>query len=198
MPGQYRVLVVDDETEVTRFVCDILAAQGYNARGATSGSAATRSLEESGADVVITDLRMGDVSGLDLIAWIKRFDPRIAVVAITAFGSIDTAIRAIKLGAFDYVTKPFPPEALLLAVEKAIRERQMRVELVRLREEIDRTHNVDGIVGGSQAMQEMLALVRRVAPTPTNVLITGANGTGKETVARAIHGLSARRSRPFL
>jgi DNA-binding NtrC family response regulator len=198
MPNQHRVLVVDDDAEVTRLVCDMLEAQGYRAKGVTSGNTATRVLEEEPVDVVITDLRMGDVSGLDLIAWIKRFDPRIAVVAITAFGSIDTAIRAIKLGAFDYVTKPFSPEALLLAVEKATRERQMRVELVRLREEVDRSHGLDGAIGKSPTMQEIFALVRRVAPTPTTVLITGASGTGKEILARAIHALSPRKTRRFL
>jgi DNA-binding NtrC family response regulator len=198
MAEQHRVLVVDDDVEVTRFLADMLRAHGYRANAVNSGAAATQAIERDPVDVVITDLRMGDVSGLDLIAWIKRFDPRIAVVAITAFGSIDTAIRAIKLGAFDYVTKPFSPDALLIAVEKATREREMRIELVRLREAVDRSHGLDGIVGKSHALEDAVALVRRVAPTPTTVLITGAMGTGKETFARAIHALSPRRQRPVV
>jgi DNA-binding NtrC family response regulator len=190
--------VVDDDAEVMRFVCDQLNARGYRAKGVTSGADATRTVENETVDIVITDLRMGEVSGLDLIAWLKKYDPRIGVIAITAFGSIDTAIRAIKLGAFDYVTKPFTPEALLLAVEKVTRERQMRVELVRLREEVDKTHGLEGLVGKSQAMQEIFALVRRVASTPTTVLITGASGTGKESIARAIHNVSPAKNRPFI
>lgn len=198
MANQYKVLVVDDDVEVTRFLSDLLNSHGYRARAVTSGSDATRALEQEPADVVITDLRMGDVSGLDLIAWIKRFDARIAVVAITAFGSIDTAIRALKLGAFDYVTKPFSPETLLLAIEKATRERQMRVELVRLREEVDRAHGIEGIVGRSRCLEDAIALARRVAATPTTVLITGPGGSGKKTIARAIHALSPRRARPVV
>ncbi len=198
MANSQRVLVVDDDAEVMRFVCDQLNAHGYRARGVTSGAEATRTIENEPIDVVITDIRMGDVSGLDLIAWLKKFDPRIAVVAITAFGSIDTAIRAIKLGAFDYLTKPFTPDALRLAVEKVTRERQTRVELVRLREEVDKTHGLEGMVAKSQSMQEIFALVRRVASTPTTVLITGASGTGKETIARAIHSVSPAKTRPFI
>ncbi len=198
MANPHRVLVVDDDAEVMRFVCDQLTAHGYRAKGVTSGTEATRTVENEPIDVVITDIRMGDVSGLDLIAWLKRYDPRIAVVAITAFGSIETAIRAIKLGAFDYLTKPFTPDALLLAVEKVTRERQTRVELVRLREEVDKAHGLDGMIAKSQAMTDIFALVRRVAPTPTTVLITGATGTGKETIARAIHSFSPAKTRPFI
>ncbi len=196
--GQFRVLVVDDEPEVGRFLKDILVGNGYTTVAVTSGAAATSELDRGDYAVVLTDLRMGAVSGFDLIEWIQRKDPRIPVIAVTAFGSIQTAIQAIKLGAFDYLTKPFTPEVLLIAVEKALRERSLRGELARLRVAVDQGVQLDGIVARSHAMAEVLDLVRRVAPTPTTVLITGASGTGKEVIARALHRLSPRRNRPFV
>ena len=141
---------------------------------------------------------MPDLDGLDMLREIKAVTPSPHVITITAFGSIDTAIRAVKLGAFDYITKPFDVDQLILSVQKALDERALRSELARLRDEVQRSYRWGNIIGKSAAMQEMFALIRRLSRSTASVLVTGASGTGKELVAQAIHFNSPRRDRPFV
>jgi DNA-binding NtrC family response regulator len=195
---QVRVLVVDDDPNLARFVVEVLADARYEADAAESAAAAMARLETESWDVVVTDLRMPGASGLELIEWIKAYDPRIAVLAVTAYGSIETAVRAIRVGAADYITKPFEPDALLLAVDKCARDRQLRLEVARLRTAVDARYGFDRVVARSAVMQDVVALARRVADSPSTVLITGASGVGKEVVARALHHASRRRARPFV
>jgi DNA-binding NtrC family response regulator len=141
---------------------------------------------------------MPDLDGLDLLREVRAVDPSPYVITITAFGSIDTAIRAVKLGAYDYVTKPFEFDQLLMTIEKALGERDLRSEVNRLRAEVARRDRLENLIGRSQAMQEIFDLIRRVSGSPANVLITGESGTGKELVARAIHAHSPRKACPFV
>ncbi len=197
-PGPGSVLVVDDDEGLGRFIVEVLTDAGHHA-DAVSGAALARRRVESGAyDVVVTDLRMPGESGLDLIAWLRRYDPRIAVLAVTAYGSLETAVQAMRLGAADYIPKPFEPSALLLAVDKSLRAGAMRSEIERLRTEADARYGFDAMVAQSDVMRELVALARRVADSASAVLIQGPSGAGKETMARAIHQASRRRARPFV
>src|SRR5205085_196358 len=155
------------------------------------GRAGVERVKRGGVDLVISDVKMPDLDGLDMLREIKAVTPSPYVITITAFGSIDTAIRAVKLGAFDYITKPFEIDQLLLAVDKALAERELRSEVTRLREEVQRSYRFDNIIGKSTAMQEVFALIRRLASSAASVLVTGESGTGKELVAKAIHFHSA-------
>jgi len=141
---------------------------------------------------------MPDLDGLDMLREIKAVTPSPHVITITAFGSIDTAIRAVKLGAFDYITKPFDVDQLILSVQKALDERALRSELARLRDEVQRSYRWGNIIGKSAAMQAMFALIRRLSGSSASVLVTGASGTGKELVAKSLHFNSPRREHPFV
>jgi DNA-binding NtrC family response regulator len=191
------VLVVDDDEGLARFVVEVLADAGHHAEAAPSAAAARRRVEAGDFDVVVTDLRMPGESGLDLIAWLRKYDPRIAVLAVTAFGSLETAVQAIRLGAADYIPKPFEPSALLLAVDKSLRAHAMRSEIERLRGEVQARYGFDAIVARSAVMQELVAFARRIADSPSAALLHGPPGVGKELMARAIHHASRRRARPF-
>lgn len=193
-----RVLVVDDDEGLARFVVEVLADAGHRAEAAPGAAAARRRVESGDFDVVVTDLRMPGESGLDLIAWLRRYDPRIAVLAVTAFGSLETAVQAMRLGAADYIPKPFEPSALLLAVDKSLRAHAMRSEIERLRGEVHTRYGFDAIVARSAVMQELVTFARRVADSPSAALIQGPPGAGKELMARAIHYASRRRARPFV
>jgi DNA-binding NtrC family response regulator len=193
-----RVLVVDDDEGLARFVVEILTDAGHHAEAAPGAAAARRRVESGQYDVVVTDLRMPGESGLDLIAWLRRYDPRVAVLAVTAFGSLETAVQAMRLGAADYIPKPFEPSALLLAVDKSLRAHSMRAEIERLREEADDRYGFDAMVAESAVMRELVGVARRVADHRGAVLLQGPSGAGKELMARAIHQASRRRARPFV
>jgi DNA-binding NtrC family response regulator len=192
-----RILVVDDDSSLALFMVEILSDAHHEPWLVENAKDAMQRVEEESWDLVITDLRMPGISGLELIAWIKSYDPRIALLAVTAYGSIETAVQSIRGGAVDYITKPFEPDALLLAVDKCVHERQLQMELARLRTEADRRYGFDAVIARSVVMQEVLGLARRVADSPSTVLITGASGVGKEVLARAIHQSSRRRTKPF-
>jgi DNA-binding NtrC family response regulator len=193
-----RILVVDDDHALARFVAEILTDQGYALSTVPSVASAKLAIEGGDWDVVITDLRMPGESGLDLIRWAKGYDPRIAVLAITAYGSIETAVQAVRLGAADYIPKPFEPDVLLLAVSKALREHTLRAELTALRTEMQGRFGFASIVAKSAAMREVLSIAERVADSPSTILITGPSGAGKEVLARGVHQHSRRRARPFV
>lgn len=149
-------------------------------------------------DLVITDLRMPEMDGFDLIRGVMGLADPPNVVMITAFGSIETAIRAVKLGAYDYITKPFEIEELLLCMAKALEERRLRRKVARLQREVEDRFAIGNIIAKSQAMRDVAAMVQRVASSTASVLITGESGTGKELVARAIHYASPRKDNPFV
>ncbi|MFO0562235.1 MAG: sigma-54 dependent transcriptional regulator [Polyangiales bacterium] len=193
-----RLLVVDDDNALARFVAEVLTDQGHIVSTVPSVAAARLAIESDDWDVVITDLRMPGESGLELIRWVKSYDPRISVLAITAFGSIETAVQAVRLGAADYIPKPFEPDALLLSVSKALREHSLRSEINALRSEVQSRFGFGAIIAKSAAMREVLSIAERVAESPSTILITGPSGAGKEVIAHAVHQHSRRRARPFI
>jgi len=192
------ILVVDDDADMREWVKEELEHEGFVVDTAAGGRAGVERVKEGGIDVVVSDVKMPDLDGLDLLREIRQVDPCPFVIIVTAFGSIDTAIRAVKLGAYDYITKPFKIDQLLLSIDKALAERSLRSEVVRLREEVSRRDRLDNLIGRSPSMQEIFALIRRIAGSHANMLVTGESGTGKELVARAIHAKSSRKARPFV
>ena len=192
------VLVVEDDAAMRELVVEALSDEGYRVEQAGGGRAGIQRVREGGVDLVVTDVKMPDLDGLDALREIRTIEPSPHVVVMTAFGSIETAIKAVKLGAYDYITKPFDIDALTMSVGKALDERGLRREVARLRSEVARPYRFDNIIGKSQAMQDVFALVRRLAGSTANVLITGESGTGKELVAKAIHYNSPRAKRPFV
>ena len=203
--GRYTLLVVEDDAAMRELLQDTLSEEGFVVETAGGGRAGIERVRKGGVDLVVTDVRMPDLDGLDMLREIMgsgrgstdSFSPP-HVIVITAFGSIDTAIKAVRLGAHDYITKPFNMEVLILAADKALEERGLRQEVSRLQREVERPYRFDNIVGRSPQMQEVFNLIRRMASSAVNVLITGESGTGKELVARAIHYNSPRAKRPFV
>jgi DNA-binding NtrC family response regulator len=192
------ILVVDDDAAMRDYLREELEHERFRVETAASGRTGIERVRQGGIDLVVSDVKMPDLDGLDLLREVREVHPAPSVITITAFGSIDTAIRAVKLGAFDYITKPFEIEQLVLVIEKALSELALRSEVARLRAEVARNIRFDNIIGRSRAMQEVFALVQRVAASQASVLITGESGTGKELVARAIHAHSPRSAHPFV
>ncbi|MHB8876459.1 MAG: sigma-54-dependent transcriptional regulator [Myxococcaceae bacterium] len=192
-PGS--VLLIDDDASLRRVVEFTLLEDGLSVRAAASGSDALKALDLSSFDVVITDVRMPGMSGVDLLAELRRRDPGLPVVLITAFATVELAVEAMRKGAFDYLSKPFSREALKASVHRALRVRKLEADNVRLRAE---RSDVRRIVGESPPMRMVTETLRRAAASSATVLITGESGTGKELAARAIHDWSARADRPWV
>jgi DNA-binding NtrC family response regulator len=192
------ILIVEDDAAMRDMLREALDDDGYAVEAVAGGRAGVERVKQGGIDLVVSDVKMPDLDGLDMLREIKAVMPSPHVITITAFGSIDTAIRAVKLGAFDYITKPFEIDQLILSVEKALAERALRSEVVRLRAEVQRSYRFDDIIGKSPAMQEVFGLIRRLAGSSSTVLVTGESGTGKELVAKSLHFNSPRKGRPFV
>jgi DNA-binding NtrC family response regulator len=192
------ILVVEDDAAMREMLREALAEDGYLVETAAGGRIGVDRVKRGGIDLVVSDVKMPDLDGLDMLREIKAVTPSPYVITITAFGSIDTAIRAVKLGAFDYITKPFDLDQLIMAVQKALGERDLRSEVARLRDEVARSYRFDNIIGKSPAMQEVFGLIRRLGGSSASVLVTGESGTGKELVAKSIHWNSPRKGRPFV
>jgi two-component system response regulator HydG len=195
---QATVLVVDDDHDMVAALSDILGKVGYRTLGAHSGHEAIAIVERDPPDVVISDLRMAGMSGHGLQAELKRAAPDLPVIIVTAFGSIQNAVESMKLGAFDYITKPFSNSELLLIVARALENRDLRDEVKRLRIELARNHGLNNIIAASPIMTGLLSKLAQVADSNVSVLIMGESGTGKDLLARALHFLSRRRAGPFV
>ncbi len=193
-----RILIVDDEFSVRDSLQNWFRKDGYQVTAAENAVEALQVMQDDNFDVVLLDIKMPGMDGMELQERIQRIDPQVAVIMITAFASVDTAVRALKQGAFDYVTKPIDPDELSHLVTRAIEQRRLRDENVQLRGTIDGLVTVDRIVGDSPPMQKVLELVEHVAKTDATVLILGESGTGKEVIARAIHANSNRRYFPIV
>src|SRR2546425_6101713 len=193
-----KVLVVDDERKMRRLLQILLERLGIDSVAAESGEEALDRFQAEKIDLVLTDLKMPGLTGLELLARLRELDADVPVILLTAFGTVQTAVEAMKLGAFDYILKPFDLEAVELTIRKALEMRQYRTENRYLREQVEQVPSFESLVGGSAAMEAVYELMRPVGPTRSAVLLTGETGTGKELVARAIHGLSPRRERLFV
>jgi two-component system, NtrC family, response regulator HydG len=193
-----RILVVEDDPEMLSLVCEHLEAEGYAPIGVGRGAEAITRLRTEEFDTVLTDLRMPDVDGLEVLRAAHEVARGMPVILVTAFGTIETAIQAIREGAFDYVTKPFAMEEISLLVGRALEDRRLRAENLTLRRELEGRYRFENLLGRSPGMQAVFALIRQAAPGDANVLIIGESGTGKELVAKAIHYNSPRADRPFV
>jgi two-component system response regulator AtoC len=192
------VLVVDDEESMRHLLTVILTDRGYEVRAVSNGEDALRELSSRDYDLVLSDVRMPRMDGLVLLRRALELHPDLTFIVMSAYGTHDTAIEAMKAGAYDYVSKPFKPDEVVLVLRKAEERLRLSRENRRLRSELADGFRIESFIGSSPALQEMLRQVRKVAPTKTTVLLTGESGTGKELVARALHELSSRAAMPFV
>ncbi len=192
------VLVVDDDTAMQEMLVSMLEEQGLGPVAVGKADEALEKLRESDFDAVISDIRMPGKDGIAMVSELREIRPETPVILMTAFGSVDSAVAAMKAGAFDYFTNPFKRDQVLVALERAFERRELESENRRLRRAVDQTASFGDLIGASPAMREIFALIRKVANNRSNVLITGESGTGKEVVARTLHFTGNRAERAFI
>jgi DNA-binding NtrC family response regulator len=192
-----RVLIADDERPQRDILQMILEAEGFGTSTAGNGRQALEAARSEPFDIVLTDLKMPDLNGIELLSELQRAQPGQCVILMTAHGTIDSAVDAMRKGAFDYLTKPLEKDELLLVLRRAMERNQLVHENRRLKEELRTRFRLESIVGAHGSMQDVFRIVQKVAPSSSTVLIYGESGTGKELVARALHLESDRRARPF-
>lgn len=193
-----RILVVDDEVSIVSVLATLLKAEGYDVVPMRDSQKALELLKSDTFDLMLSDIRMSPVNGMDLLRFAKTEKSQMAVIMLTAFGTVETALEALKLGAFDYVTKPFKVDELLITVQRALEYKRALTENIDLKAQLVSKYQFDNIVAESTAMRNLCEMIRRVAPTDATVLICGESGTGKEIVAKAIHTHSRRKDKTFL
>jgi DNA-binding NtrC family response regulator len=198
MASNPRILVIDDELIVCESCQRILEEEGLEVEIALSGAEAFTKMKENPFDIVITDLKMPGMDGMEVLRAIRKEYPDTFVIMITGFSTVETAVEAMKLGAFDYIPKPFTPDEVSIVVKKAIEQKSLLLENIYLRQELSEKYGFQNIVGKSKKMQEIYRIIAKVAPTDSTVLINGQSGTGKELIARAIHFNSPRRDKQFV
>ena len=198
MSSRYRLLIVDDDTAMREMLASLFRDRDYSVEEAASAAEALEQADEQCFDVVLSDIRMPGKTGIEMVGELRGRLPETPVVLMTAFGSIDSAVESMRAGAFDYITKPFEPDAVILTIERALERRALEEENRRLRRAVDQTSSFGDLIGESPAMREIFALVRKVANSSSSVLISGESGTGKEVVARTIHYSGNRAERPFV
>jgi DNA-binding NtrC family response regulator len=193
-----KVLLVDDEPSILSVLSTLLKAEGYEVTTASGGVEAKEHLSREVFDLMVSDIRMSPVNGMELLRQVHDEKPGMAVIMLTAYGSVETAIDALKLGAFDYVTKPFKVDELLITVQRAIEYNKAINENADLKAQLGTRYHLENIVAESPAMQHVCDMIRRVGPTDTTIMIYGESGTGKELVAKAVHAYSRRKDKVFL
>jgi DNA-binding NtrC family response regulator len=193
-----QILVVDDEEVIRDLLRETFQRKGYSVETAANGNEALQKVEHNGFDLLVTDIRLPDISGMKVLAEVKKKHSEMGIIMITAYGSIKNAVKAMKQGAYDYITKPFNLDEMELVVEKFFNFQNLVDENEYLRSELDRKFSFENIVGKSEPMQRIFESIRMVAKSKATVLIQGTSGTGKELVARAIHYNSNRKKNPFV
>lgn len=193
-----RILIVDDDGVIREGLRRVLAAKDFEAEAYGSGYLAIEQMQQRNFDLVITDLKMPGMNGIEVLKAIRTLQPEVPIIMITGYSTVDSAVEAMKNGAIDYIGKPFTPEDILSKVASALEQRGVLLEDLYLRKELKENHGFDGFTGESREMQKVYRRILQVAPTDSTVLITGESGTGKELVARAIHRNSLRRDQPFV
>ncbi|MEE9259428.1 MAG: sigma-54 dependent transcriptional regulator, partial [Nitrospinaceae bacterium] len=192
------ILVVDDEKSLREFLTIMLENDGYEVKTAGSGEDAVKQIRENAFDLVITDIRMKNSSGIDVLEAARDTNPNIPVIMMTAYASAETAVEAMKKGAYDYISKPFKIEDLQLIVKNAVEKKKLSDENIYLKSELEHKYGLDNIIGKSPAIERVFGLIRKVASSNATILLTGESGTGKELAARAIHYNGTRRNYPFV
>lgn len=198
MNDKAHILVIDDEKNYLLVLQTLLEDEGYTVTAISDPETALAFLNESEVDVVVTDMKMPKVTGEDVLKSVKKEWPHIPVLIMTAFGSIESAVDVMKYGAFDYITKPFANDELLLSIHNAVELSRAHQQYRLLQEAMENRYGMSQIIGASRGIRDVLAMVARAAPSRSTVLISGESGTGKELVARAIHFASPRKDKPFV
>ncbi len=193
-----KVMVIEDDEIMRVTLEDSLKANGYAVRSFEKGSDGKSAFNEDEFSLVITDVRLPDMTGLDVMKVIKENDEKIPVIIMTAFGTIKDAVEAMKLGAFDYITKPFSLDEFNLIVERALEVRMLKDENIRLRRDLSDLYSYPSIIGDSDEIKKVFELIEKVSQTDSTILVYGGSGTGKELVASTIHYQSKRRNRPLI
>jgi DNA-binding NtrC family response regulator len=193
-----KILLVDDEPSILSVLCTVLRSEDYEVTAASDGQEAIDLFRSEDFDLLISDIRMNPINGMDILRLAHEEKPSTSVIMLTAYGSVETAIEALKLGAFDYVTKPFKVDELLITVSRALAYRDALNENATLKRQLDTRYEFNNIIAESPSMKNVCEMIRRVAPTDTTVLIYGHSGTGKELIAKAIHSHSNRKKKNFL
>ncbi|MBT3343438.1 MAG: sigma-54-dependent Fis family transcriptional regulator [Gemmatimonadetes bacterium] len=193
-----RILVVDDEVDLAASCTRLLDSRGYGTGVAASAEEALEILSTEDFQLVLTDLKMPGMGGMELLRKVREASPEIQVLMMTAYSTVEDAVEAMRLGAVDFVPKPFTPDHLLIVIEKALEKRTLRRENQSLKDQLSRHYSFDNIIGKSSAMTQIFESIKKIAETDISVLITGASGTGKELIARSIHANSKRSSGPFV
>jgi len=196
--NQYRILIVEDDPKMNQGLLHILSTQGYEAQSVHAGEKALEKIKETQYDLIITDLKLPGIDGMELLKAVKAYDPAILLLMITAYGTVDTAVAAMKHGAEDYILKPFDMEELRLVVKKTLEKRALFLHNLRLQKQLKKKYTFDNIIGTSESMMTVFKNINSVKDSRTTVLIRGETGTGKELVARAIHFNSDKAMKPYL
>jgi len=193
-----KILVLDDERSLCELLKVVFQKEGYEVLTTPSAKKAIEIAQSDDIDVVVSDIKLPEMNGLEVLKRLRKIKPELPVLMITAYGTIKEAVEALKMGAYDYIIKPFDVEELKVIVAKALETKRLQDENVRLRKELKDKYSLESMIGKSKKMQEIYSLIEKIAPTETTVLIQGESGTGKEMAARAIHYLSLRREKPFV
>jgi len=196
--GNYSILIVDDEPNYLIILSELLQDEGFDVFTASSGKEGLDICKNSDIDLILTDMQMEGMDGMELLSNVKEFNPGLPVIVITAYADVEKAVKAMQAGAFGYLSKPFANDELLVNINKAVSHYALIKENQRLRSQLKSADSFSGIVGKNKRMKKIYQLIQKVSPTPASVLISGESGTGKELVARAIHNNSPRENKPFI
>jgi two-component system response regulator PilR (NtrC family) len=196
--GKQSILVVDDELSMREFLTLMLTKEGYNVDTAENGAIAVKKIEKNNYQLVITDVKMPKKSGIDVLKAVKKSSPETIVIMITAYSSVDSAIEAMKIGAYDYIPKPFKIDEIKIVIRNALEKRELQKENILLKSELKERYRFENLIGHNEKIVKIYNLIRQVSKISTNILILGESGTGKEVVARAIHFNSNRFNKPFV
>ncbi|SEA81380.1 two component, sigma54 specific, transcriptional regulator, Fis family [Desulfuromusa kysingii] len=196
--NKYNILVVDDENSLREMLSILLQRQGYQIDQAADGSTALSMAQENGYDLIISDIQMPKMTGIELLRQLRSQDNHVTMIMMTAFSSTEEAVEAMKLGAYDYITKPFKNDEIRLVIKNALEREQLQQENRQLKQQLGQRFSFQSLIGHSPAMLKLISLLERIAPSQVNVLITGESGTGKELVAKALHLNSGRKGHAFV
>lgn len=193
-----KIVIIDDEKSLLDLLSRVFAKEGYKVQATTSASRAIEIIENEDLDLLISDIRLPEISGMEILKRCREVRPDVPVIMITAYGNMKQAIEALKMGALDYIIKPFDIEELKITVAKGLEKRRLEQENILLKRDLKERYSFENMIGKSRSMQEIFSLIEKIAGTDSTILITGESGTGKEMAARAIHLLSRRANRPFV